>query len=240
MSELIVFSADNGTAGQSRTIGGRQISGHKSTLLEGGAHVPLIANWKGVTPEGRVLPDLIDFTDMLATFADLADAKLPSGLTFDGQSFAPQLHGLPGTPRPWIYVQLGNAWYVRETGWKLTHAGELLNMQDAPFVEASVAADYQRAIAGLADKLGDRSLASGASCRSRMADRNDPQDQTRGRALLQLADWVGLMPLAYFSLRGRRRWPRQIEPHSRRASISRSVSQSSQAENRLRPEKRGT
>jgi len=106
---LIVFSSDNGTAGQSRTIGGRQISGHKGTMLEGGAHVPLIVNWKGVTPPGRVVKDLVDFSDLLVTFADLAQAPLPQGVVFDGRSFAPQIRGEKGQPREWIFVQLGNA-----------------------------------------------------------------------------------------------------------------------------------
>ena len=76
---LIVFSTDNGTVGQPNTIGGRKINGVKGTMLEGGARVPLIANWKGVAPAGRVLKDLVDFSDMLPTFAEVAGAKLPPG-----------------------------------------------------------------------------------------------------------------------------------------------------------------
>jgi arylsulfatase A len=57
-------------------IGGRTINGHKGQLLEGGSRVPLIANWKGVTPEGKVVKDLVDFSDMYATFAEVAGAAL--------------------------------------------------------------------------------------------------------------------------------------------------------------------
>ena len=138
---LIVFSGDNGTAGQSGTIGGRQINGHKGTMLEGGARVPLIANWKGVAPAGRVLKDLVDFTDLLPTFADVAGAKLQATITYDGRSFAPQLRGKKGNSRKWIFVQLGRNWYVRDEGWKLNQAGELFDMKDAPFVENPVPAD---------------------------------------------------------------------------------------------------
>jgi len=140
-STLIVFSGDNGTARQSGTIGGQQINGHKGTMMEGGALVPLIANWKGVAPAGRVLRDLVDFSDILPTFAEVAGAKTPASVTYDGRSFAPQLRGEKGNPREWIFVQLGRNWYVRDDGWKLNQAGELFDMKDAPFVEKLVPAD---------------------------------------------------------------------------------------------------
>lgn len=145
---LIVFSSDNGTSDSHSgplTIGGRPISGQKATLLEGGSRVPLVASWKGTVAAGGELDDLIDFTDFLSTFAELAGASLPPGVTIDSRSFAPQLRGETGSPRQWVYVEHNTApeWYVREQGWKLTHRGELLDMSDAPFVETLVAIDGQ-------------------------------------------------------------------------------------------------
>lgn len=160
---LILYTADNGTATvgytpehdpakKTGTINGRHIHGHKGELLEGGCRVPLIANWKGTAPAGRVLPDLVDFSDLLPTFADLAGAKLPDGVKFDGRSFAPQLRGDKGTPREWIFVQLGRGWFVRDDGWKLNQQGELFAMKDAPFVEAPVPAETTDAAAIAARK----------------------------------------------------------------------------------------
>ncbi len=150
---LVVFSADNGTVNQpTSTIGGRTISGQKGTMLEGGARVPLIANWKGVTPAGRVLEDLVDFSDVLPTFVDVAGAKLPQGVAIDGRSFAAQLRGQKGEPREWIFVQLGRKWYVRDDGWKLNEAGDLFDMKDSPFVEQLVAADSKDQTATAARK----------------------------------------------------------------------------------------
>jgi len=149
---LIVFSGDNGTAGQSGTINGRQINGQKGTMMEGGARVPLIANWKGVTPGGRVLKDLVDFSDVLPTFAEVAGAKMPGKVMYDGRSFAPQLRGRKGNPRGWIFVQLGRNWYVREDEWKLNQAGELFDMKDSPIVEKLVPGDSKDEAAAAARK----------------------------------------------------------------------------------------
>jgi arylsulfatase A len=149
---VIVFAGDNGTARESGNIRGRQIHGAKGSMWEGGTRVPLIANWKGVAPQGKVLPDMVDFSDFYATFADLAEAKPPQGVTIDSRSFAPQLRGQKGTPREWIYVQLGANWYVKDPGWKLNQAGELYEMKQAPFEEKPIPADTTSADAVAARK----------------------------------------------------------------------------------------
>lgn len=148
---LILFSSDNGTSRVGYTeehdadktsgaIGGRHVHGIKGQLLEGGSRVPLIANWKGKTLAGKVRSDLIDFSDLLPTFTELAGGRLPAGIKFDGRSFAPQLRGEAGNPREWIFVQLGQGWYARNDLWKLNEKGELFSMKDAPFVEAPIEA----------------------------------------------------------------------------------------------------
>jgi arylsulfatase A len=138
---LVMFSGDNGTAlNYPCTIGGRMINGKKASMLEGGSRVPLIANWPGTTPSGKVSKDIANFTDMTATFVELAGAKLPDGFKYDSVSIAPRLRGEKGSPREWAYVQLGARWYVREQGWKMDQAGELFDMSDAPFTEKPVAA----------------------------------------------------------------------------------------------------
>jgi hypothetical protein len=63
------------------------------------------------------------------------------GVTFDSHSFAPQLRGERGTPREWVFVQLGAEWYARERGFKLMHNGELFDMGDAPFAQKAVPAE---------------------------------------------------------------------------------------------------
>ena len=141
---IIVFMGDNGTAaeGASRaTVQGKKLSGKKGDMLECGSLVPWIVNWKGGGQSGKVINDLVDATDWMPTFAALAGAKLPENVILDGKSFAPQLKGEKGTPREWIFMELGNQWYVREEKWKLNRANELFDMRNAPFEEILIPAD---------------------------------------------------------------------------------------------------
>ncbi len=141
---LIVFFGDNGTAGQAATIGtvnGKKIIGKKGTMQEGGSLVPLIANWPGVTPNGVVSKNLIDASDFIPTFAEIAGAPLPANIKLDGTSFAKQLKGSKEPTRTWIFTELGNDWYVREANWKLNRAGELFDMSNSPFEEKLTAID---------------------------------------------------------------------------------------------------
>ncbi len=147
---LIIFMGDNGTGkGQdaASTIGGRNLSGVKGSMLECGGLVPFIANWPGKTPAGKVSADLVDSTDLLATFAELSGGQLPQNTIFDGQSFAPQLRGEAGKPRDWVFNQLARMWYVRDAQWKLNERGELFDMTGAPFTETLVPADKENAVA---------------------------------------------------------------------------------------------
>lgn len=134
---LIVFTGDNGSVPH-ETINGRKVDGHKSDLLEGGSRVPLIVNWPGVTPAGAVRKDLVDFSDLFPTFAELAGAKLPNGVKIDGHSFAAAIKGEPGKPRDWVYVQLGEKRYIRDAAWKLNNDGEFFDMRTAPFEQTAV------------------------------------------------------------------------------------------------------
>ena len=150
---LIIFVGDNGTASgwaDNATVHGKRLSGQKAAMLEGGSRVPMVVSWPGTTPADKVSRDLIDFSDYFTTFAALAGAKLPEDRTIDGHDFSPQLKGKKGSPREWVYVELGGKWYARSQRWKLTRSGELFDMTEAPFVEKPVPADTTdpEAIAG--------------------------------------------------------------------------------------------
>jgi arylsulfatase A len=183
---LVVFAGDNGTAtfgADAATVDGKLPNGKKGSMLEGGSRVPLLASWKGVTPEGRVVKDLVDFSDFFATYAELAGAPLPEGVTLDSRSFAPQIRGEPGTPREWVYVELNGRRYVRDARWKLTGDGELFDLSEAPFQEIAVAKDstdeaavaarkrLQEVLEGLVGKAAASDTAPAAPRRARKGKR---------------------------------------------------------------------
>jgi len=143
---LLIFVGDNGTGGKYAdisTIGGRHLSGQKGSMLECGALVPMVVNWPGTAPSGKVSSQMVDSTDFLPTFAELAGAKLPKNQVIDGRSIAAQLQGQSGKEREWIFVEIGNQWYVRDEKWKLNQAGQLFDMSNSPFEEKLVDADTE-------------------------------------------------------------------------------------------------
>ena len=132
---IILFTADNGTnTSITSRWNGRDIKGGKAGMKDMGTHVPLIAYWKGHTPNGVVLDDLIDFTDFYATFAEASQTKLGDDDPTDGQSFLPQLNGQPGTPRNWVFCHYEPYWkktagqFVRNNDYKLYRDGRLFNV----------------------------------------------------------------------------------------------------------------
>jgi arylsulfatase A len=109
---LILFIGDNGTAGAIKSVqNGNPVRGGKGKMTDAGTRVPLIASWPGTIAGGKVLDDLVDFSDFLPTLCDTAGVAVPSELNIDGRSFLPQLKGEQGNPREWAYC-----WYLSKSG----------------------------------------------------------------------------------------------------------------------------
>lgn len=107
---LIIFTGDNGVYhGLESKFEGETYIGGKGSPKDNGTHVPLIVNWPGTTPGGRVSQSLVDFSDMLPTIAEAAGIEVPADWGGDGVSFAPEIRGESASPREWIYC-----WYQRD------------------------------------------------------------------------------------------------------------------------------
>mgnify|MGYP006282573035 CR=1 FL=1 len=86
---IVIWTTDNGTTGQlTNQLNGRDVQGGKARTTENGICAPFIVNCPGRVPGGVVSDALVDFSDMLLTFADMADAELPTEYGFDGTSVA--------------------------------------------------------------------------------------------------------------------------------------------------------
>jgi len=146
---LLLFTGDNGTHPSitSLTETGT-VKGGKSKTIDSGTHVPLIASWPGTAPPGRVVDDLVDFSDFLPTLCEAAGCAQPEDRVIDGRSFFPQLQGKKGFPREWIYchywergrVKERTREFVRDKRWKLYDNGQLFDtasdaLEQTPLVE---------------------------------------------------------------------------------------------------------
>ena len=100
---VVMYTTDNGT-GRSLTYPFKQEmrDGEKAYATDGGTHAPLIVNCPGTVPPGIVSDDMVDFSDVLPTLADITGAALPD-VTLDGRSFWPQCQGEQGNPRQSIF-----------------------------------------------------------------------------------------------------------------------------------------
>jgi len=159
---LIIFLADNGTppeiiirAEGSNLIktpvvsrrDGLDVRGGKKQLNNAGTNVPLIANWPGTIRPGQTVNDLVDFSDILPTFLDLAGAPLTKDHKIDGVSFAGRLRDQGASPRKFAYCEeavlpkpggvepdgtsSGLKW-MRTQDWKLYSDGRLFHMAEDP------------------------------------------------------------------------------------------------------------
>jgi arylsulfatase A-like enzyme len=138
---LVLFTSDNGAplrvaaranANVNSPFPGRANGGSnaplragKGSTFEGGIRLPLIAWQPGTVPAGRTEAAPASSLDFFPTFARLAGAKLPAGITLDGVDITAQLHGTPApapataAPRT-LYHYFGvQLQAVREGPWKL-------------------------------------------------------------------------------------------------------------------------
>lgn len=100
---VLIYTTDNGTH-RNLTYPYRNESrvGEKAYATDGGTHAPLIVSCPGLVTSGTVCEDLVDFSDMLPTIADITGADLPN-VKLDGRSFWPQCKGGRGNPRDFIF-----------------------------------------------------------------------------------------------------------------------------------------
>ncbi len=97
------------------------MAGLKRSNWEGGVRVPLYYYWKGHMEGGRNIDQVVANYDMMATFAELLNVKLPEGKHC--KSYLPELMGEENiNSREYtVYGSNMGAALVTNDGWKLRH-----------------------------------------------------------------------------------------------------------------------
>ncbi|MBM84013.1 MAG: arylsulfatase [Planctomycetaceae bacterium] len=126
---LLVFTSDNGPVWfetdverfQHDSSGG--LRGMKADAWECGHRMPFIVRWPAAVKAGTVSNQTICFTDLLATFAAIVNAKLPHSAGPDSFDFSPVLRGKQSEDNP-VRDQLvirsgGGMMTIRSGDWKL-------------------------------------------------------------------------------------------------------------------------
>lgn len=129
------------------TADGR-LEGGKGKMNDAGTSVPLIASWPGLSPAGKVLDDLIDFSYFFPTLCEAARCQLPKDRIIDGRTFFPQVVGHKSMPREWVFCHYwkngrtreGVQEFARDTRWKLYDDSKLYDikndlLEDSPLGE---------------------------------------------------------------------------------------------------------
>ena len=119
---LIIFTGDNGTDKPIVTPwNGTKVIGGKGSMTDTGTRVPLIASWpKGIKKPGRIVDDLVEFTDMLPTLCEVTGAALPKNHPQDGASIVPVLQNkADARKKDWIYIWYRGRVMVRDKKYSL-------------------------------------------------------------------------------------------------------------------------
>jgi len=114
---LVIFTNDNGGAMPYNASNNDPFSGTKGTFLEGGIHVPLVAQWPQKLSSGSVYDKPIITLDLLPTALAAAGKTMPNNL--DGVNLWPFLEGVDSTPHEQLFWRLGHHGAVLQDPWKL-------------------------------------------------------------------------------------------------------------------------
>ena len=155
---VIVFLSDQGSYYSNAPLRGNK---RVDTLCEGGARVPLLVHYPGVTTPGSKSLTPVQSTDLFPTLVELAGGDASHFGDLDGVSLMPLIRGDANLPRhdPLIGYRAYQDLYasVREGDWNLLayRSGkvELYDVQEDIAEENNVAQQNPKVVAILTEKL---------------------------------------------------------------------------------------
>ena len=127
---IVIFLSDNGPNGNRWNDG---MKGRKGSTDEGGVRSPMIINWPGKIPQGKIIKKIASGIDILPTLKDLAGLKSKSKKPLDGISLEPLLMK---ENNKWEDRYIFNYWRgkmsVRNQNYRLGNEGQLFDMVKDP------------------------------------------------------------------------------------------------------------
>lgn len=119
---LILFTADNGGPEAVNSSNNGPLRGVKGQTFEGGVRIPMMAQWKGHLPAGKVVADPVIQLDFVPTALAAAGVATSSDSQekVDGVNLLPYLRGeKSGAPHEALYWRFGQQMAIRMGEWKL-------------------------------------------------------------------------------------------------------------------------
>ena len=127
---IIVYLSDNGPNGN-RLNG--EMKGIKGSTDEGGVRSPMIINWLGKIPEGKIINKIASGIDLLPTLKDLAGIMSQPKIELDGVSLKPLImNEKPKWKERYIYNYWRGKLSLRSQKYRLDHKGQLFDMIEDP------------------------------------------------------------------------------------------------------------
>jgi arylsulfatase A-like enzyme len=127
---LIFFLSDNGAPTQGNGSLNTPLRGVKNTLWEGGVRAPILVQWKGTLPAGKVYDKPVIQLDIMPTVLAAARVPAPKDVSLDGVDLVPFLTGSKNAvattsasaPHEALYWRYDEQWAIRSGDYKLTRA----------------------------------------------------------------------------------------------------------------------
>ena len=104
---IFLFVADHGSRGKG------------SLFRSNGMEVPCIVRWPNGIKAGTVCDELMQSTDFVPTWFDVAGAEIPKGYHLDGISFAPLFKNPDKPYRDYVFGEMGGARSIKTKDWNL-------------------------------------------------------------------------------------------------------------------------
>ena len=141
---IVIYLSDNGPNGN-RWNG--NMKGRKGSTDEGGVRSPMIINWSGKIPKGKIINQIASGIDLLPTLKDLTGIKSQPKKPIDGISLQPLI--MEKNPS-WENRNIYNYWRgklsLRNQNYRLDYQGQLFDMINDPSQTTDISIDRPQVV----------------------------------------------------------------------------------------------